>query len=85
MERQWEGCCSGSQRLILQAGSNRNRIVPSDVGAGMDDRGGQMSVEAKDYLKAVFTADEGCRSRFGSKAKFPPSLKSSLNQTTFTL
>ena len=53
----WEG--DGDQakpilKLILQVEKNKDRILPSDVKAGMDDVGYPLDAEAKDYLKTTY-------------------------------
>ena len=53
----WEG--DGEQakpilKLILQVEKNKDRILPSDVKAGMDDVGYTLDAEARDYLKTTY-------------------------------
>ncbi|MEP6361041.1 MAG: AAA family ATPase, partial [Balneola sp.] len=41
-------------RLILDVSRNEDRVLPSDVKAGVDDEGYQLSAESKEYLKATY-------------------------------
>jgi putative ATP-dependent endonuclease of OLD family len=41
-------------RLILQAERDEDRIKPSEVRAGVEGQGSQMSLEAKEYLKVTY-------------------------------
>ncbi len=53
----WTGDGSNAQpylRVILDVSRNDERIFPSDIRAGVDDEGYQLSAEARDYLKSTY-------------------------------
>ena len=53
----WEGSGDNAKpilRLILQIEINGDKILPSDVKAGMDEIGYPLNAEAREYLKATY-------------------------------
>jgi len=53
----WEGEGNDAKpvlRLIYQVERREDRILPSDVHAGMDDMGYQLNAEAREYLKTTY-------------------------------
>ena len=53
----WEGTGEDAVpflRVILEVTKKGNRILPFDVRAGVDDKGHQMTAEARDYLKTTY-------------------------------